>query len=199
MNFTRIYLKIFGIITIVIFRIVIFPFFKVNRVDLLPILNNPSDRIIFASNHFSKLDPPMIFSALSIASLTHIAPVKFMTWHKYYYSYLKPLLFSTGCFPTHNATHSGVGGAIHYAKNGYRIFIFPEGKRNPKRESRKVYSGISLAVKDIPNARLFLVHIVYAKRKTYFERPQITVKIAEASRKLDRENPKSIMDAIYEL
>ncbi|MDQ2973425.1 MAG: 1-acyl-sn-glycerol-3-phosphate acyltransferase [bacterium] len=167
--------------------------------DLSVLLNNQSNRIVFASNHVSKLDPPVIFSALTIASLVHISPVKFMTWHKYYFSYFKPLLFSTGCFPTHNAPHSGVDGAIHYAKKSYRIFIFPEGKRNPERENPKVYPGISLTLKGIPNARLFLVQIVYAKRKTYFKRPQISVKIAEADTKLDRENPKSIMDAIYEL
>ncbi len=152
---------------------------------------------IIASNHQSLLDPPSIFSAFSFGALIKISPVKFMTYHKYYNSKYKPPLYTTGCFPTHGQGHTGVPGAVYFARNGYRSFVFPEGKRIKNNQRTPAYEGIVKILSEIPEARLILVHLDWDKRSSFFSRPDFSVIIHDASKDVDRSNADSIMDAIY--
>jgi 1-acyl-sn-glycerol-3-phosphate acyltransferase len=153
--------------------------------------------IVLASNHQSLLDPPAVFSALSFSELRRMSPVKFMTWHKYYNSIYKLPLYTTGCFPSHGEGHTGVDGAVYYAKNGYRTFIFPEGKRTRKNERDKTYDGIVKVLEQVPEARLILVYIDWEKRTKFFSRPSLYIKFSDAPDNIDKTKSKAIMDVIY--
>ena len=163
-------------------------------------LSRPIDKhevTIIASNHQTLLDPPAVFSALSFSKLRDISPVKFMTWHKYYNSIYKLPLYTTGCFPSHGNGLTGVDGAVYFAKNNYRSFIFPEGKRTDKNDRKKVYDGIVEVLKQQPEARLILVYIDWEKRLKFFSRPPLVIKFFDAPVHVDKTNSTSIMNAIY--
>ncbi len=152
---------------------------------------------IMASNHQTLLDPPAVFAALKFGDLLKISPVKFMTWHKYYNSIYKFPLYATGCYPSHGNGFTGVKGAVHFAKNGYRSFIFPEGKRTRPNNRGDAYPGVSEILSQVPGARLILVHLDWEKRKSLMSRPKLLIHFFDASDNLDRANPNEIMNAIY--
>ncbi len=158
---------------------------------------NPDEAIVMASNHQTLLDPPAVFAALKFRDLLKISPVKFMTWHKYYNSKYKLPLYTTGCYPSHGEGLTGVRGAVHFAQNGYRSFIFPEGKRTYQNNRGDAYPGISEILAKLPDARLILVHIDWEKRTSLFSRPKLLVHFFDAPINLDKSNPNAIMDAIY--
>lgn len=166
------------------------------RIDLSRPLNS-QDITVMASNHQTLMDPPAIFAALKFRDLLKISPVKFMTWHKYYNSVYKLALYTTGCYPSHGAGMTGVQGAVYYAKNGYRSFIFPEGKRTNPQNRGDAYRGISEILSQLPEARLILVHLDWEKRTKLFSRPKLLVHFFDAPDDLDKNNPNKIMDAIY--
>jgi 1-acyl-sn-glycerol-3-phosphate acyltransferase len=157
-----------------------------------------SKETVMASNHQSLLDPPAIFASLKLKELVKLAPVKFMTYHKYYNSIFKLPLYTTGCYPSHGPGHTGVDGGVFFAENGYRSFVFPEGKRTKLGDEYKSYPGISSILEKIPDARLLLVFINWEKRKSFWSRPGLTVVIFEAPDSVDRSDPYAIMRAIYE-
>lgn len=193
------YIRWGGIIAVRIIRIWARIFRKTDYHIKLDRPINPLEITVLASNHQSLLDPPIIFSALSMSDLLKMSPVKFMTWHKYYNSIYKLPLYTTGCFPSHGDGKTGVGGAVFFAKNGYRSFIFPEGKRTDPNNRGKIYPGISQILKELPDSRLILVHLDWEIRSSLFSRPKLMVHYSDAPQNLDRTNPESIMDAIYRL
>lgn len=160
---------------------------------------NPDEITVMASNHQTLLDPPAVFAALTFKNLLKISPVKFMTWHKYYNSVYKFPLYATGCFPSHGPGLTGVKGAVHFAQNSYRAFIFPEGKRTRPDKRNPAYPGISQILAQLPEARLILVHIDWEVRTTFWSRPKLLVHYVDAPEKLDRTNPDAIMNAIYDI
>jgi hypothetical protein len=145
------------------------------------------------------LDSPAIFSAVSIKQLYQFSPVKFMTWRRIYNSVAKPILYSTGCYSTHGKGKTGVFGAVTYAKQNYRSFIYPEGKRQRNAIRSKAYSGISEILSELPEARIILVYISWTKKKSIFSRASVTVTMTDAPKNIDKTNPDAIMDTIYEL
>jgi|GEM_PF-4097789 1-acyl-sn-glycerol-3-phosphate acyltransferase len=158
---------------------------------------NPNEPTVLASNHQTLLDPPAIFAALPFRTLLTVAPVKFMTYHKYYHSKYKLPLYTTGCYPSHGEGLTGVTGAVYFARHGYRSFIFPEGKRTKITQRGPAYEGISKILQELPEARLILVRLDWHKRKSFFSRPILEVSFFDAPDKLDISNPDKIMDVIY--
>lgn len=158
---------------------------------------DPKEVTVMASNHQTLLDPPAVFAALKFSDLLKISPVKFMTWHKYYNSKYKFPLYATGCYPSHGDGLTGVKGAVHFAKNGYRSFIFPEGKRTNPNNRGGAYYGVSEVLNQLPEARLILVHLDWEKRKKLLSRPKLLVHYIDAPENLDRSDPNKIMDVIY--
>jgi len=157
----------------------------------------PDEPTIVASNHQAMLDPPAVFSSLSLPELWRMSPVKFMTWHKYYNGRFKLPMYTTGCYPSHGEGLTGTKAAIHYANNSYRSFIFPEGKRIKNNIRTPAYSGISTVLDGLESPRLILVRIDWEKRRTFFSRPKLYVHMFDAPDELDTANPDAIMDAIY--
>lgn len=160
---------------------------------------NKEEPTIIAANHQTLLDPPGVFSAMSFRQLLSVSPVKFMTWHKYYNGKFKFPLYSTGCYPSHGEGLTGVEAAVHYAQNGYRSFIFPEGKRTKPDNRGEAYDGISKILKELPEARLLLCHLDWQPRKRLFSRPKVRIIWKEAPSSLDRNNANAIMEAVYQL
>lgn len=157
------------------------------------------ETVIFASNHASMLDPPAIFSALPTKRLfTEVSPIKFMTATKYYNSWMRPFLYTTGCFPHKGPGLTGVQGSLFYARHGYRVFVFPEGKLNPTNKPSHAYEGISRILDELPNARLVLVYIYWQKRKKFFSRPVLSVSFSDTPDSVNKKDPMSIMNAIYD-
>lgn len=160
---------------------------------------NKDETVIFASNHMNHLDPPAIFSSFKHRPLFAMSPVKFMTTTRYYNSVFKPLLYTTGCYPHKGPGLSGVHGSIIFAAEGYRVFIFPEGKLNRSNSFTHAYDGIVRILDKLPDARLILVHIQWEKRTKLFSRPSLTINISDAPDSVDRTDSSKIMHAIYNL
>jgi 1-acyl-sn-glycerol-3-phosphate acyltransferase len=199
-NYIDYYFVRFGGITAVLFiKTYLFLTHKRNyKVNLARKIKNNEPTIII-SNHQRLLDSPAIFSAVSIKQLYQFSPVKFMTWRRIYNSVAKPILYSTGCYSTHGKGKTGVFGAVTYAKQNYRSFIYPEGKRQRNAIRSKAYSGISEILSELPEARIILVYISWTKKKSIFSRASVTVTMTDAPKNIDKTNPDAIMDTIYEL
>lgn len=154
--------------------------------------------IIYVANHQTLVDTPVIFSGLNIRRFNKALPLKFMTWHEYYHTKFKPILFSVGCYPSHGAGRSGLKGAYWSLDNGYGSFIYPEGTRTDPAKRGKAFMGIVNMIKYKPDARLILLHIDWEPRQKLLSRPKLIISMRDAPEGLDRTNPDAIMDAIYE-
>jgi 1-acyl-sn-glycerol-3-phosphate acyltransferase len=170
------------------------------KTEFIVSLNRPANSgepTVIAANHQTMLDPPVVFSCLSLPDLWRMSPVKFMTWHKHYNSFYKLPLYTTGCYPSHGNGLVGTQAAIHYANNGYRSFVFPEGKRIKNGNRTKPYNGISTILRELDSPRLILARIKWEKRQKFFSRPKLYVHMFEAPASLEPLQLDIIMDAIY--
>lgn len=162
---------------------------------------NQKTRYVIAANHQSMLDPFAIFAALPKRLHSPLAPLKFMTnpsvYHKWY---LKPLMFSFGCYPAHTRQRNhhtyGVSGSVKLLDYGYNICIFPEGRRTLREESDPK-PGVCKILQDYPDAKLLLAHLEWTTTKR--GKKHFCVTVAAAPDSLNLSNPKSIMEAIYAL
>jgi len=164
-------------------------------------LNRPidgSEATVIAANHQTMFDPPAVFSCLSLPDLWRMSPAKFMTWHTYYNGRFKLPLYTTGCYSSHGDGLVGTDAAIHYANNGYRSFIFPEGKRIKNNKRTTPYNGISTVLGGLDSPRLILAHITWENRQKFFSRPKLSVRMFDAPDSVDHSRPDTIMDAIYD-
>lgn len=152
---------------------------------------------IIISNHQRLLDSPAIFSAVPFKTLYAFSPVKFMTWRRIYNSVAKPVLYLTGCYSTHGKGKTGVYGAVTFANQGYRSFVYPEGKRQKGEKRTKAYRGIVDILEQLPDARIILVKINWGKNDGFLSRNTLKVHMFEAPKNLNKTNPDEIMDAIY--
>lgn len=193
------YLRIGGIFSVRAVKV----WAKIHRKPVYDIrlkrLIDSKEPTVLVSNHQTMLDPPGVFAALPFDTLLTISPVKFMTWHKYYNSKYKLPLYTTGCFPSHGDGLTGVEGAVYFANNGYRTFIFPEGKRIKDGVRTPAYDGVVKVLERLPEARLILVHIDWEPRKNFFSRPSLSVTFSDAPDSLNRSSADAIMDAIYKI
>jgi 1-acyl-sn-glycerol-3-phosphate acyltransferase len=94
---------------------------------------------VYASNHTSYMDTPVIFSTLPfqfrILAKKELWALPFIGWH----------LNRSGQLPidtvnTH-ATLSSLGGAARALRAGMPVFVFPEGSRTPNGELQTFLSG----------------------------------------------------------
>jgi 1-acyl-sn-glycerol-3-phosphate acyltransferase len=94
---------------------------------------------VYASNHTSYFDTPVIFAALPfqfrILAKKELWPIAFIGWY----------LDRSGQIPidTRNphATMSSLGAGVKALRSGMPLFVFPEGKRTPTGELQEFLSG----------------------------------------------------------
>lgn len=159
---------------------------------------SPSTLYLIASNHQSRWDPFAIFGSLPLSENFRATPIKFMTAKGLYYSPLRPILASMGCFPTRKKNTDIIDYSVRLMQHGYNLFIFPEGRRTLQIESEPKRGVGALTTKTMElSPKLILVHIEW--RRLGRIRRHATITIAEAPDALDASNPKSIMDAVYSL
>jgi 1-acyl-sn-glycerol-3-phosphate acyltransferase len=94
---------------------------------------------VYASNHTSYMDTPVIFAALPfqfrILAKKELWPIAFIGWY----------LDRSGQIPidtanTH-ATLSSLGVGVKALRSGMPLFVFPEGRRTPTGELQEFLSG----------------------------------------------------------
>lgn len=186
-----------GITAVLLVRVYLF--FTHSRTNIIE-LDKKIDKhepTVVISNHQRLLDSPAIFSAVPLKTLYDFSPVKFMTWRRIYSSIAKPMLYLTGCYSTHGKGKTGVYGAVTFAKQGYRSFVYPEGKRQKSHVRTKAYRGIIDVLEQLPNARIILIYINWTKTDKKFSRNRLKVHIFDAPKNLNKTDPDAIMDAIY--
>jgi len=113
--------------------------------------------VVFASNHTSYLDTPIIFSSLPvqfrILAKKELWPIPFIGWY----------LSRSGQLPIDTAnpraTLSSLGNAVKTLKAGMSLFVFPEGGRTPDGELKTFLSGAAyIAIKaQVPLVPMALV------------------------------------------
>lgn len=148
------------------------------------------------ANHQSQLDPFSVFAGLSYRQMRDVGPTRFMTSGRKYYSWLFPLLFMCGCYPTRKKSdpaYDPVTQSIHYLKNGQNVFIFPEGKITLQSESqprmgvKRIFDGT-----DIP----FTVVLIHLEWSHEGKRRNLRVVFDKTS---EVTSPKSLMEQLYRL
>jgi 1-acyl-sn-glycerol-3-phosphate acyltransferase len=196
-NIDYYFVRFGGITAVLIIKTYLFITHKTNYTVNLHKEIDSSEPTIIISNHQRLLDSPAIFSALSLKQLYQFSPVKFMTWRRIYNSPAKPILYATGCYSTHGKGKTGVLGAVTFARQNYRSFIYPEGKRQKDGTRGKAYKGIVEILEQLPEARIILVYTNWTEKVTTFSKPQIQVKIFDAPDNINKTDANAIMDAIY--
>ena len=99
--------------------------------------NIPSEPAVYAANHSSALDIPLVYSNLPmqfrIMAKIELFRYPFMGWH----------LTRSGQIPIDEKelNLAGVKKAIKTLKNGMSLMVFPEGGRTPDGEIKKFQSG----------------------------------------------------------
>jgi 1-acyl-sn-glycerol-3-phosphate acyltransferase len=94
---------------------------------------------VYASNHTSYFDTPVIFSSLPfqfrILAKKELWPIAFIGWY----------LDRSGQIPINTsnpaATLSSLSGGVKALRSGMPLFVFPEGKRTPTGELQEFLSG----------------------------------------------------------
>jgi len=94
---------------------------------------------VYASNHTSYMDTPVIFSALPfqfrILARKELWPIPFIGW---YLNRSGQIQIDTG---NPRATLSSLGAGARALRSGMRLFVFPEGGRTSDGELRPFLSG----------------------------------------------------------
>lgn len=169
-------------------------------VDLkLSLTLDPHVSYVFVSNHQSQLDPFAVFGALSLRDNIYAAPVRFMTAKTIYYSFLRPVLKSMGCYPTKGSREQIIAESVGYLCDGYNVFIFPEGKRTLQSTSQP-RPGVGDLIRQASlkmDVTMVLVHIEWQRKR--FGRRHATISIAPATNDLYQKEATEIMKALYKV
>jgi 1-acyl-sn-glycerol-3-phosphate acyltransferase len=114
---------------------------------------------VFAANHTSYMDTPVIFSSLPfqfrILAKKELWPIPFIGWY----------LHRSGQIPidTENprSTISSLGAGVRALRNGMNVFVFPEGGRTPNGELQPFLNGAAyLAIRaQVPLVPVALVGV----------------------------------------
>jgi 1-acyl-sn-glycerol-3-phosphate acyltransferase len=136
---------------------------------------------VYASNHTSYMDTPVIFAALPfqfrILARTVLWPIPFIGWY----------LNRSGQIPidTNNprATLSSLGAGVRALRSGMALFVFPEGGRTADGELRPFLSGAAyLAIRaQVPLVPMALsgVFELLPIHSRHFYPGELTLKIGE--------------------
>lgn len=163
----------------------------------MPFTIHPDRRYLFVANHQSQLDAFAVFAGLSYQQMRDVGPTRFMTAGYIYYSWLFPLVFMCGCYPTRKKSDPGydpVDQSIYYLGHGQNVFIFPEGKINLQSESqprmgvKRIFDGTQTPF------TLVLIHLEWSHVGN--KRRNLRVVFAEAS---EVTSPESLMEQLYRL
>jgi len=131
------------------------------RVSGLENLTSLHDPVIFAANHQSHFDAPIILASLPLRWRRRIAPamwkeyfdahfhperhLRFEHWTNSFLYWLIALLFNGFPIPQ---TEAGAGESIRYmgelVEEGWSILIFPEGERSTTGEIGRFFPGVGM-------------------------------------------------------
>lgn len=152
----------------------------------------------FIANHQSRIDPFVTLACLPQKTINTILPIRFMTAHGIYYSFLYPILKILGCFPTRKKGIDVIQRSNDYLNAGYCIYIFPEGRRvlqansDPRAGVERILASISPIIQPV------LVHIEWSsgsRLKRHFSVSMKEVNLSEISEL----SAKDIMHMVYEV
>lgn len=153
------------IITVAIDKVIFLPITKRDLGDIASGLESKS--YIVVSNHKGFLDPLIMTGCLPFKHAAVLAPAALMTTNLFYDSIVRPICWMIGCYPAHNPTGKhkiyGVEGSNILLKNGFSVFIFPEGKRVVNMERGPAHSGVIRIHQANPDTPILLCHIIYHK------------------------------------
>jgi 1-acyl-sn-glycerol-3-phosphate acyltransferase len=130
-----------------------------SRVHVSGVQNIPAETAVYACNHTSYMDTPVIFSSLPfqfrILAKKELWGIPFIGWY----------LNRSGQIPIDTAnprtTLSSFSKGVHTLREGLNIFVFPEGGRTPDRKLKPLLNGAAfLALRaQVPLVPIILVGV----------------------------------------
>ncbi|HEY9126143.1 MAG TPA: lysophospholipid acyltransferase family protein [Acidobacteriaceae bacterium] len=129
------------------------------RVEVSGLENIPAETAVYACNHTSYMDTPVVFSGLPfqfrILAKKELWGIPFIGWY----------LNRSGQIPIDTAnprtTLSSFGKGVHALRDGLNVFVFPEGGRTPDRQLKPLLNGAAfLALRaQVPIVPIILVGV----------------------------------------
>ncbi len=129
------------------------------RVQVSGLENIPTETAVYACNHTSYMDTPVVFSSLPfqfrILAKKELWGIPFIGWY----------LNRSGQIPIDTAnprtTLSSFSKGVHALRDGLNIFVFPEGGRTPDRQLKPLLNGAAfLALRaQVPIVPVILVGV----------------------------------------
>jgi 1-acyl-sn-glycerol-3-phosphate acyltransferase len=134
-------------------------FFSGSRLQVLGLENIPAHAAVFAANHTSYMDTPVVFASLPfqfrILAKKELWTLPFIGWY----------LDRSGQIPIDTAnprtTLSSFAAGVRILRQGLSVFVFPEGARTPTGEVRAFLNGAAfLAIRaQVPLVPIALVGV----------------------------------------
>jgi 1-acyl-sn-glycerol-3-phosphate acyltransferase len=134
-------------------------FFSGSRLQVLGLENIPAHTAVFASNHTSYMDTPVVFASLPfqfrILAKKELWTLPFIGWY----------LDRSGQIPIDTAnprtTLSSFAAGVRTLRQGLSVFVFPEGARTPNGEVRTFLNGAAfLAIRaQVPLVPIALIGV----------------------------------------
>jgi 1-acyl-sn-glycerol-3-phosphate acyltransferase len=114
-------------------------FFSGSRLQVIGIENIPAETAVFAANHTSYMDTPVVFASLPfqfrILAKKELWSIPFIGWY----------LNHSGQIPIDTAnprtTLSSFGTGVRTLRAGLNVFVFPEGGRTPDGQLQPFLNG----------------------------------------------------------
>jgi len=134
-------------------------FFSASPLKIIGLENIPPETAVFAANHTSYMDTPVVFASLPfqfrILAKIELWKLPFIGWY----------LDRSGQLPIDTAnprsTVSSLGAAVKTLRNGLNVFVFPEGGRTPDGQLQPFLNGAAyLAIRaQVPLVPIALVGV----------------------------------------
>ncbi len=134
---------------------------QVIGLENIPIQNGEQQTAVYAANHTSYMDTPVVFASLPfqfrILAKIELWKLPFIGWY----------LDRSGQLPIDTAnprsTVSSLGAAVKTLRNGLNVFVFPEGGRTPDGQLQSFLNGASyLAIRaQVPLVPVALVGVYH--------------------------------------
>jgi 1-acyl-sn-glycerol-3-phosphate acyltransferase len=184
-------------------KIIFLPVTKRNVRLIKSALKHKNNSYIIVANHRRSLDPFVTICGLPYAQAIKLLPINFMTANFFYDSFIRPLCWLAGCYPARDpkGKHKifGVDGSVELIKNGFSVFMFPEGKRMRDGSRGPAHSGVVRIHQAVPETQLLLCHMKYnnsLKAMLSGKRFELVYNFAQKSKYTD---PETIMDELFAL
>ena len=156
-------------------------FFSGSRLQVFGLENIPVETAVFAGNHTSYMDTPVVFASLPfqfrILAKKELWTMPFIGWH----------LNRSGQIPvdtvSSNSTVSSLGAAVRALRAGMPLFVFPEGARTPDGSTQPFLAGAAfLAIRaQVPLVPIALsgVYDLLPMHTRHFYPGEITLMVGE--------------------